>query len=220
MHSQRKQSQSIQLSAGAKHILHTAERLFAEEGLGAVSTRLIARESGQKNPSALHYYFGNRDGLIEAILGYRILPVNLSRLEKLYLLKQNEINLSVYQLVEIFVEPFARELLKPVEETYYISMLAQLYASHGGRELYTGNRERSRALHDITSLLVKALHPQPVNNIHLRLQLLGRQTIAAVAEWGDARRNGLINLDEKALQWRCKNLIDFLVGGLKHYEKH
>lgn len=199
---------------GAKQILLTAERLFAENGVESVSTRMISRESGQKNHSALQYHFGNRDGLVEAILNYRIEPVNYQRLQRLGQLKRQGRSITVEQLVRVFVEPFCNELLKPVTETAYVSLLAQLYAYQKGRDLFAKNKERTRALHDITSLLIKQLKPLPVSVIHLRLQLLGRQTITAVAEWDDARRNHSIELDKAALRWRTDNLIDFLVGGL------
>jgi AcrR family transcriptional regulator len=53
------------------HLLDVAESLFLSQGVDQVSLRAIAREAGQKNPSALQYHFGNREGLIEAIAGRR-----------------------------------------------------------------------------------------------------------------------------------------------------
>lgn len=207
-------SESSRLGTGAKQLLKTAERLIAVHGLGAVSTRMIAREAGQKNHSALHYHFRNKEGLIEAILDYRITPVNMERQRRMQRLQKQGRPIRVEQLVEVFIGPFAEELLKPAEDTAYISMLAQLYATQSGRDLYAKNRDRARALHDITSQLIKILHPVPVAVIHLRLQLLGRQTITSIAEWDEARRCGAIDLDQNALRWRISNLVDFLVGGL------
>jgi AcrR family transcriptional regulator len=208
------QQHEATFAEGAKHLLLTAERLFSEQGIESVSTRMISRESGQKNHSALQYHFGSRDGLIEAILNYRISPVNQERSRRLTLLKRRGRNIDVEQLVRIFVEPFSEELLKPLSETAYVSLLAQLYSYQRGRELFAKNKERTRALHDITALLIRALEPMEVPVIHLRLQLLGRQTITAIAEWDDARRNHSIELDETAWRWRTDNLIEFLVGGL------
>ena len=50
------QDDSLKLSAGARQLLLAAERLIAERGLAALSTRMIAREAGQKNNSALQYH--------------------------------------------------------------------------------------------------------------------------------------------------------------------
>jgi AcrR family transcriptional regulator len=203
------------MESGAALLLKTAERLFAEHGLEAVSTRMIAREAGQKNPSALQYHFGNRDGLIEAILNYRLTPINQERLRRLDALQHRGDVVTVKRLTEVFVEPFAEELLKPVEDTSYVSLLAQLYAYQPGRDLFQKNRERNRAMFELTSLMIKALKPLPLAVIHFRLQLMGRQSMTAIAEWDEARRNQSIDLDAKSLRWRTDNLIDFIVGGLQ-----
>ena len=52
-------------------LISTAERLFAERGLEAVSLSEINRDAGQRNKSALHYHFGSRDGLLKALLEKR-----------------------------------------------------------------------------------------------------------------------------------------------------
>ena len=201
-------------SPGALKIITTAEKLFAERGLEAVSTRMISREAGHKNHSALQYHFGNRDALIEAILDYRVTPINQRRLEQLRQLPDMRGEAQIEALVGVFVGPFADELLRPIDETAYVSILAQLYAYQRGREIFMKNRVRTRALHEITSQLIRVLKPVPLKVIHFRLQLMGRQTMAAVAEWDEARRNGLIELDAEALVWRKKNLVRFIVGGL------
>ncbi|MFV2195084.1 TetR/AcrR family transcriptional regulator [Nocardiopsis sp. LOL_012] len=49
-------------------LLDTAERLFAEQGITAVSDRKVAEEAGQRNHSAVAYYFRNREGLLRALI--------------------------------------------------------------------------------------------------------------------------------------------------------
>ncbi|MEZ5557103.1 MAG: helix-turn-helix domain-containing protein [Pseudomonadales bacterium] len=62
-----------------EHLLNVAEALFLERGPDEVSLRMIVRESGQKNQSALQYYFGSRDGLIDAILDRRLEQIDARR---------------------------------------------------------------------------------------------------------------------------------------------
>jgi AcrR family transcriptional regulator len=58
-----------QQADGARELLLRAgERLFAREGIHRVKLREINDLAGQKNPSAVHYHFGTREGLVEAIL--------------------------------------------------------------------------------------------------------------------------------------------------------
>lgn len=45
-----------------------AERLFAEQGLSAVSNRQISEAAGQGNVTAVSYHFGSRAGLVRAIM--------------------------------------------------------------------------------------------------------------------------------------------------------
>lgn len=59
-------------SGSALRLLLAAERLFALHGIDGVSLRQIAMAAGSANNSAVHYHFGSKDGLIEAILAYRL----------------------------------------------------------------------------------------------------------------------------------------------------
>ncbi|MFG2222297.1 TetR/AcrR family transcriptional regulator [Streptomyces sp. NPDC048644] len=46
----------------------SAERLFAEHGLSAVSNRQIGEAAGQGNVTAVSYHFGDRTGLVRALM--------------------------------------------------------------------------------------------------------------------------------------------------------
>jgi AcrR family transcriptional regulator len=49
-------------------IIRSAERLFASRGIDGVSLREINRDAGARNASALQYHFGDRAGLLRAVL--------------------------------------------------------------------------------------------------------------------------------------------------------
>ena len=66
-------------TASALRLVVTAERLFALHGIDGVSLRQIAAEAGSGNNSAVHYHFGSKDGLIEAILGHRLAQLTRER---------------------------------------------------------------------------------------------------------------------------------------------
>ncbi len=53
--------------ATRKRILKQAERLFAKSGIDAVSIRDITDAAGV-NTAAIHYHFGSKSGLVEALL--------------------------------------------------------------------------------------------------------------------------------------------------------
>jgi AcrR family transcriptional regulator len=60
-------------------IVLVAERLFAQHGIHGVSLRQIGAAAGTSNNSAVQYHFGSKDGLIEAILGYRVPDIHQRR---------------------------------------------------------------------------------------------------------------------------------------------
>ncbi|HEY9563426.1 MAG TPA: helix-turn-helix domain-containing protein, partial [Nocardioides sp.] len=49
-------------------ILDAAGALIAERGLEGVSLREITREAGQKNTTAVQYHFGDREGMLRALI--------------------------------------------------------------------------------------------------------------------------------------------------------
>jgi AcrR family transcriptional regulator len=60
-------------------ILDTAERLIGEQGYAATSLRHVIAEAGV-NLAAVHYHFGSKEGLLDAVVTRKVTPVNLTRL--------------------------------------------------------------------------------------------------------------------------------------------
>ena len=64
---------------GRQRLLDTALRLFDEHGIGQVSARTIAIESGHRNVGAVNYHFGNLSELVRATLNQRTAEIDLKR---------------------------------------------------------------------------------------------------------------------------------------------
>jgi len=60
-------------------LVETAERLFAERGIEAVSLRDVSKSAGQRNHNAIQYHFGDRAGLVAAVYDHRMRHVNERR---------------------------------------------------------------------------------------------------------------------------------------------
>lgn len=69
-------------------LIDAAEELFALHGLEGVSTRQITAQAGQRNESAIHYHFGSRQNLIQAIVDRR--SQTIERLRNLHLKRLEE----------------------------------------------------------------------------------------------------------------------------------
>ena len=60
-------------------ILDSAEELFASRGPNATSLRQIIGKA-KVNLAAIHYHFGSKESLLEAVLARRLVPLNAERL--------------------------------------------------------------------------------------------------------------------------------------------
>jgi AcrR family transcriptional regulator len=93
---------SLMARDGREALLDAAERLFATQGLDAVSLRQIGVEAGQRNTAAAHYHFGTKEALVDALFERRMTPVNEHRWRLLATAGDDPV-----ALVEAFVVPFA-----------------------------------------------------------------------------------------------------------------
>ncbi|MCP3938203.1 MAG: TetR/AcrR family transcriptional regulator [Actinomycetia bacterium] len=90
-------------------LLDAAESLFAAEGLADVSLAAITRLAGQRNGGAIHYHFGGRDGLLNAIFERHQTALDAARMEALIALRRRG-QPAVSDLVRVVVESIAGRL--------------------------------------------------------------------------------------------------------------
>jgi len=110
-------------------LILTAERLFAIDGVAGVSLRAIATAAGSANTSAVHYYFGSKAGLVQAIIAHRM-PDLLQRRSQL----RAEIDpRTLRDALEVHLRPVLELADRP--DTRYVSFLDQLGPSGIERRL-------------------------------------------------------------------------------------
>jgi AcrR family transcriptional regulator len=95
-----------------ERLVRAGEHLFARHGIHRVRLREINDLAGQRNPSALHYHFGTRDGLVQAILSAHQEPVDEALGQRLDELEQLG-EVTTRDVVAAAVLPLARELDTP-----------------------------------------------------------------------------------------------------------
>ena len=74
-----------------------------------MTVREINALAGQRNPSALHYHFGSRDGLVQAILGAHQAAMDDELRRRLDELESRDA-VTIRDVVEAAVRPLARKL--------------------------------------------------------------------------------------------------------------
>ncbi|WP_410611163.1 TetR/AcrR family transcriptional regulator [Amycolatopsis sp. lyj-109] len=85
-----------------QRLIAAAERLFAEQGVGAVSLRTVMQAAGT-NVASVHYHFGSKERLLEAVLCSRLDQVAVER--DAVLLKLPEGEVVAHELARAFVQP-------------------------------------------------------------------------------------------------------------------
>jgi AcrR family transcriptional regulator len=91
-----------------ERILDTAEQLFGEQGYSATSLRQVIGKA-EVNLAAVHYHFGSKEDLLDALVLRKAEPVNRKRLELLDHLEAqaNGKPLPVQAIMEAFFLPTA-----------------------------------------------------------------------------------------------------------------
>jgi AcrR family transcriptional regulator len=106
-------------------IVSAAERLFAERGIDATTLAEINKAASQRNRSAVQYHFGNKEGVVHAILDKHTPGIELRRHAML-----DEIEAagepSLRALAEALVLPVAEKLDDPDGGPAFLRVNAQL----------------------------------------------------------------------------------------------
>jgi AcrR family transcriptional regulator len=106
-----------------RRLVEAAERLFADQGIDAVSLAQLTRAAGLGNTGAVHYYFGDREGLLDAVLDHHRAGLDARRAELLDELEALEAT-TPELVVRVLVEPMA-ELLDDERGRAFLSIQAQ-----------------------------------------------------------------------------------------------
>jgi AcrR family transcriptional regulator len=161
-------------------ILGAAERLYAERGLDGVSLREITDAAGQRNNAAVHYHFGGRDGLVQALFDRRYAQLESRRAAMLSDLDVEGRSDDLHALVRVLVAPFAEE-----GDSHWVRFVARLHEDArfnpfaGGEQSYAmGSIPATREV----SARIRELLTVPQREIDARFYLVVTMAVHAVAD--------------------------------------
>lgn len=124
-------------------ILVTAEQLFAQHGVEAVSNRRISEAAGQANNSAVGYHFGTQEDLVLAIVGRHAESIEQRRAERLALLSTSS---ELRDWVGCLVRPMTEHLAAQDHPTWYAQFIAQVMTHPALRTLVVRQTTAARPL--------------------------------------------------------------------------
>lgn len=166
-------------------LVDIAERLAATGGIGAMTLREVQLQSGQRNKSVVQYYFGSREGLIEAVLEARMGPINTRRLAVLEELGDQP---GMRELVEALVRPLAESTVL-ADGTYWARFLLQGSFDPTLRGLVRSSFTAS-SFRTVRAALIAQLDEVPQAARQLRVDMMVEFVLVALATAEGARDSG------------------------------
>ncbi len=166
-------------------LVDIAERLAATGGIGAMTLREVQLQSGQRNKSVVQYYFGSREGLIEAVMEARMGPINARRLDVIEQMGQPA---GMRELVEAFVLPLA-EATVLADESYWARFLLQGSFDPALRQLVRSSFTAS-SFRTVRAALISQLDEVPQAARRHRVDIMVEFVLVALASAEGARDRG------------------------------
>ncbi|MFD0359983.1 helix-turn-helix domain-containing protein [Nocardia sp. GCM10030253] len=190
-------------------LLDAGERLIAERGVD-VPLRDIATAAGQRNNSAVHYYFDSRTGLIEAIVERRMNWLEERRMQLLAAHEDDGTAHEVRTLVAMLAAPML-ELVGTDGVTHYGRFLEVVRAHPviaDARRLAGADRAAVRI---IAARLDAALPQLPARRRRQRLETMATVMFALIADYERALESGVRTASPDA---DTAEIIDMIVAML------
>jgi AcrR family transcriptional regulator len=115
----------------AEKLLSAAEEAFAKHGIEGASIRQINALAGQRNTSAVRYHFGNKEGLLEALIERRMGNLEMERADLLATLDESASSDKLQAIVDVLVAPLANRVVSEPSWGCWVRILNQLVTSGG-----------------------------------------------------------------------------------------
>lgn len=161
------------VGATRERILSTAERLFAEHGIGAVSNRMVSEEAGLGNNAAVGYHFGTKADLVRAIARKHNVDVEGRRGELVAGVRGSA---EIRDWIVCLVRPITDHLGSLTPPTWFARFSAQLVTDPGYREVMEQDAMDSAALRELLAGLQGCMPDLPAD-VRAERGDMGRQLL-------------------------------------------
>ncbi|MEE4297997.1 MAG: TetR/AcrR family transcriptional regulator [Pseudomonadales bacterium] len=201
-----------------QNLITSALALFAAEGLDAVSMRTINSEAGARNASAVHYHFGSKLGIVEAVIDFVRAEFDQHRLPALEALEAK---------AAAGETPDAREVLWTVFHPYYlvhrtpehgraaIRFLARLQTEMSPEIQRLVNRDPHGIARRTDALLARALPELPAELRRTRFLFAWALMVHGFAGSGSWEDTALGDLRAPSGDVALMRFFEYLLGGLR-----
>ncbi|MEV0612735.1 TetR family transcriptional regulator [Nonomuraea sp. NPDC050404] len=170
---------AARVHATREQILTAAERLFAEQGVYAVSNRQVSEAAGQGNNAAVGYHFGTKADLVRAIVRKHSDQVELQRAR---MLAEVEGSTEVRDWAGCLVRPLTGHLATLGSPTWYARFAEQVRTDPALRKIMTDEALTSPTLRRVVDGLQRCLPELPAGVRAERDEMAGQLMAHMCAE--------------------------------------
>ena len=189
-----------------RKLILAAINLFAEHGVDSVSLRMINREAGHKNNSALHYHFGSKLGLIEAVDDFiqghfdEVREPHLAALES----RAAEEGITLQETMEVYVGPYV-EIIEGFDWGYAAVRTISRMEFDGNEEVHALlSQSAGNAAKRFAALLRPLLPELAPRQFKMRMNFMVNATILGFADYQNLNMSYLGDLSPKNLNELAK----------------
>jgi AcrR family transcriptional regulator len=196
-------------------ILEVAERLFATDGYRAVSLRSIMRASGV-NAAAVHYHFGSKEALLEAIFEAHCSGMNNERVRMLDACQQGDGRPS---MLEQILEAYLRPALITPNSDERARRFMRLRAAIAHEQADLSQQLVAKHFNAVTARFVEALRAQlpelPSEIFYWRFHFLLGAQYYTLANPGRIQAISSNACDPSDVDRAVQQLVSFAAGGFR-----
>jgi AcrR family transcriptional regulator len=187
-----------------ERLLDIAEELFAENGVDSISIRSI-NAAAQLSPGILHYHFGNKDTLLEAIVTRRMDEI-IGNCQAMISSRDYDNLLSTEAVAAILVMPLVSFVGKNKQRgLLYLSLIARLHGNKSQTLSTVSQRHQDQLFIPLQQLLNESCKHLSSKQLSLRINFVRNTLLQSACEWP---------LDEIELDLQANQLITFIAAGL------
>ncbi|MEP2829718.1 TetR family transcriptional regulator [Parvibaculum sp.] len=192
-------------------LMQAAERLFGERGLHAVTLKEINAAAGQRNESALHYHFGSKQRLVQAILDHRVAAIDAVRAARVEALVAARGTQDLKAVIRVTFEPLT-ELLDTEEGIRFVRFAAQVLNDPDFDLPTVALKSGFQGISRANALIVAALGDLVPEVAVQRQRLMIEMVLTSLALW-TRRADAMTN--EPARRFFVESLFDGVAGALQ-----
>lgn len=189
-------------------ILTVAERLFAEQGVAAVSNRQVSEAAGQGNNFAVGYHFGTKNDLVLAILRRHTPSIEHRRAEMLEKIKDSS---HLRDWLACLVRPSTDHLASLGNPTWHARFIAQVMTDPALRQLVLDEAVAAPAMQEVVNGMW-GLMPSLPPEVHAERGDMSRHLIVHMCAERERALHGGTATPRSSWDATAVGLVDALVG--------